>query len=185
MKRQYLAGCMIGLSMLLGACSDTPTAPADTSATDQKAIKDGETAWVSDYAAKDVDKLVAHYADDASLMVANIPAMKGKDAIRTGLKEMLADPNLALNFAADSVVTAKGGDLAYSEGKYTITMTNPKTKKPETEKGSYVTVYKKQADNSWKAVEDINTPEAPAVSAGGGGKVAKKAAPAAKKKRKK
>ncbi len=40
-----------------------------------------------------------------------------------------------------------------------MTMTNPKTKKPVEDKGSYVTVYKKQADGNWKAIEDINTSE--------------------------
>jgi ketosteroid isomerase-like protein len=33
-------------------------------------------------------------------------------------------------------------------------MTNPKTKKPATDKGKYLTVYEKQADGSWKAVAD-------------------------------
>jgi hypothetical protein len=32
------------------------------------------------------------------------------------------------------------------------------------EKGKYTTVYKKQADRSWKAIIDINNEEAPAKS---------------------
>ena len=40
-------------------------------------------------------------------------------------------------------------------------MTNPKTKKPVTDKGKYVTVYKKQADGSWKAVADILNSDMP------------------------
>ncbi len=185
MKSGYLAVCAAGLFMLLSGCSDTPAVPADTSAADQKAIRDSEAAWVGEYASKDLDKAVSHYADDATLMAPNMPAMKGKEAIRAGLKEMLSDPNVALNFAPTSVVTSKGGDIAYSEGTYSMTMTNPKTKKPETEKGEYVTVYKKQADNTWKAVEDISTPNAPAASATVA-KVKKSApAPARKNKRKK
>jgi ketosteroid isomerase-like protein len=35
-----------------------------------------------------------------------------------------------------------------------MTVTNPKTKKPMTDKGKYLTVYTKQADGSWKAVAD-------------------------------
>ena len=35
-----------------------------------------------------------------------------------------------------------------------MTMTNPKTKKPMTDKGKYLTVYAKQTDGSWKAVAD-------------------------------
>jgi ketosteroid isomerase-like protein len=59
------------------------------------------------------------------------------------------------------VEVAKGGDIAYSQGTYVITMPDPKTKKETVEHGTYVTVYKKQADGTWKAVEDINTPGAP------------------------
>jgi hypothetical protein len=42
-----------------------------------------------------------------------------------------------------------------------MTVTNPKTKKSSVDKGNYVTVYQKQADGSWKAVEDIFVSEIP------------------------
>jgi ketosteroid isomerase-like protein len=60
-------------------------------------------------------------------------------------------------------------------------MTNPKTKRAETEHGKYVTVYQKQTDGSWKAVEDINNADAPAVAEA----PAKKHVAAAPKKRRK
>jgi len=40
-----------------------------------------------------------------------------------------------------------------------MTLTDAKRKKPVTDKGSYVTGYRKQADGSWKAVSDINVSE--------------------------
>jgi ketosteroid isomerase-like protein len=49
---------------------------------------------------------------------------------------------------------SKGGDLVYSLGTYTMTLTNPKTKKPATDKGKYLTIYQKQADGNWKARVD-------------------------------
>jgi uncharacterized protein (TIGR02246 family) len=172
--------------MLLAGCSETPAPPVDTSAADQKTIKDGEVAWASDWAAKDADKIISHYADDAKLMIPDMPIMKGKDAIRSGMKDMLADKNLALSFTTSEAVTSKGSDIAYTQGTYSMTMTNPKTKKPETETGKYLTVYKKQADGSWKAVEDIDNADAPAKPvAMAKNKPAAKKAPAAGKKRKK
>jgi ketosteroid isomerase-like protein len=68
---------------------------------------------------------------------------------------MLDDPNLKLNFSSDRIEVSASGDLATTKGSYTSTMTNPKTKKTMEDKGSYLTVYKKQADGSWKAVEDM------------------------------
>ena len=184
MKRAYIAGAAIGLTMMLAGCSDTPAPPADTSAADQKTIRDGEVAWAGEWASKDLDKITAHYADDASVMVPDAPLMKGKDAIRTGLKGMIADKNLSLSFTTTSVDVAKGGDLAYSQGTYAMTMTNPKTKKPVSERGKYATVYKKQTDGAWKAVADINNADAPAAPVVAA-KAGKKSAPVAKKKKKK
>jgi ketosteroid isomerase-like protein len=60
------------------------------------------------------------------------------------------------------VEVSTGGDLAYSQGAYAFTGTDPKTKRVMSEKGKYVEVYKKQADGSWKIVEDINNADAPA-----------------------
>ena len=182
MKRWHIAGCVIGLSIFLGACSETPAPAPDTSAADQKAIKDGEVAWASDWAARDLDKIVSHYADDADVLNPDTPIMKGKDAIRTGIGGMLADKSLSLSFTTVSAQVSKSGDLGYTEGTYSMTMTNSKTKKVVTEKGKYVTVYKKQADGTWKAIEDINNSDAPATSVA----VAKapgKRAPAGKKKK--
>jgi ketosteroid isomerase-like protein len=85
--------------------------------------------------------------------------MKGKDSMRKGLQLMLADPNLKLEFNAQRVEVAKSGDLAFSQGTYQLTVTDGKTKKPITDKGNYVTGYRKQADGSWKAVSDINVSE--------------------------
>ena len=75
---------------------------------------------------------------------------------------MLADPNFAVTFAATKVDAAGSGDLAYTQGTYSMTASDPKTKAPVTEKGKYLTVYRKQADGSWKAVEDTFMGDAPA-----------------------
>ena len=122
---------------------------------------------------------MSHYADDATLMMPDAALIKGKDAIRAGLKEFLVDKNLSLSFITASAEVSKGGDLAYTQGTYTLTQTNPKTKKAVTERGKYVTVYRKQADGSWRAVEDINNADAPAVPAAAA-KPAKKAKKAKK-----
>lgn len=138
------------------ATAQSPVAP-DTRAADEKAIRDGEAVWVKDFAAKDVEKVAGHYADDGYSMIPDMTIMKGKDAIRAGLKEEFSDPNSSLDFHPDKVEVAKSGDIAYSQGNYTYTSTDAKTKKRVIEHGGYVEVYKKQADGSWKVAEDIAT----------------------------
>jgi len=148
----------------IAACNPSPPpAPPDTHDADVKAISDMEAKQVADFAAKNIDALAGFYADDAVLMTPGGPAAKGREAIRNGLKEMVADPALNLKFKPDMVEVAKSGDVGYTQGTYTLTMTNPMTHKPMDDHGSYVTTYRKQADGSWKAVADIATSEVPSM----------------------
>jgi uncharacterized protein (TIGR02246 family) len=164
MIRRFAGLAVLSFIVLVG-CTASPAVPSDTRDADAKAIRDGEAAWNNDWATKDIDRIVVHYADDASVEIPNIPIMTGKDAIRTGLKQFMADSNLALTFQASQVEVAKAGDLAYSRGTYSMTMTDPTSKQPVTERGKYVTVYRKQPDGSWKAVQDINNADASAIPA--------------------
>ena len=150
--------------VLLTACTQAPVAPPpDTRADDEKAIRDRETAAAQAWNTKDVDKVVALYADDATLMLPNAPLMTGKQAIGAAFKEAAADPNFSLSIQNTSVEASKGGDLGFVRGTYMVHQSDPKTKKAMMEKGSYVLVYKKQADGTWKIVADTAIPEAPAA----------------------
>jgi uncharacterized protein (TIGR02246 family) len=148
-------------ALTLTACNTTPATPPNTHDADVKAIQDNETQWNADWASKDAAKIAAHDADDAVLMVPGGPSTSGKDAIQKSLAGMVADPALSLKFQASKVDTATSGDLAYTQGTYTLTMTDPTTKKVVNDHGSYVTTYRKQADGSWKAVADIADSETP------------------------
>jgi uncharacterized protein (TIGR02246 family) len=152
------------IALTMTACNQAPPPAAvapDTHDADVKAIGDLETQWNQDYAAKDLDKVASHYTDDAALMTPFAEALNGKDAIRGALKEMLSDPALALTFKASRIDVAKSGDLGYTQGSYTLRVTDPATHKPITDHGSYVTTYRKQADGSWKAAADIASTAVP------------------------
>ena len=157
MKRfAALAGATI-LALMATACNQT----ANTHDAEVQAIKDVETQWNQDYVAKDMDKLVGHYADDAVLMAPGGPAAVGKDAIRSALKQMVADPTMTLKFQATKVDTSSAGDMGYSQGTYTLTLTDPQSKQLIHDNGNYVTVYSKGADGTWKAVSDIASSAVP------------------------
>jgi ketosteroid isomerase-like protein len=149
---RYKLRLLLGLLFLSTACQQA--APPDTHDADVKAIKDLEAAWVQGFNSKDIDKAMAFYASDASLLIPNAPIMNGTDAIKAGIKPILDDPNFKLDFSGTRVDVAKSGELGYSQGPYSMTTTDPATKKPSVDKGKYLTIFKKQPDGSWKAVED-------------------------------
>ena len=166
MRNLYSWAAALTFVVILAGCKQAPPPPApDTHDADVKAIHDLETATVQAIAAKDFDKFMAFYADDASWFVADRPVINGSAAIKAAIKPMFADKNFSFTIASDKVEVAKSGDLGYSQGAYTWTMTDPKTKKVLTEKGKYVTVFMKQADGSWKAVADVDNEDAPPAPA--------------------
>src|SRR3954453_24036206 len=153
-------GVLVGCVCLLAGCS--PSAAPDTHDADVKAIKDTEAAWVKDAASKDVEKWLSSYSDEGGVLRPTAPAIAGKADIRAALKPMLSDPNFALQFGSTKVDVSKSGDLAYAQGTYSMTTTDPATKAPAVDRGKYLTIFKKQADGSWKAVEDMLSSDMPA-----------------------
>ena len=145
------------LALLAAGCSNAPApaaAPADTRAADVQAVKDVEAAWAKDANSKDADKWASYFTEDGSGLYPGAATLKGKAAIKAAMVSYMADPNFSLSFQSNRAMAAKSGDMVYTEGTYTMTMTDPKTKKPMTDHGKFLTVYTKQADGSWKAVAD-------------------------------
>jgi ketosteroid isomerase-like protein len=157
---------VVSLSLLAFTAACTQAPPPDTHDADVQSLKDTEAAWSKAMEAKDFDKGMTYYADDASLLIANAPAINGKDAIQAAMKPMFDDSNFALAFQASRVEVAKSADLGYTQGAYTMTFTEPRTKKPITDKGKYVTAYKKQSDGTWKAAADMVSSDIPLPAPG-------------------
>ena len=70
-----------------------------------------------------------------------------------------APSTLKLSWVPAEVFASAGGDMAASWGRFTMIDTAGRMK-PLT--GRYVTVWRKAADGSWKAIMDIGNPDTPA-----------------------
>jgi ketosteroid isomerase-like protein len=145
--------------MLLAGCAQ-PAPQVDT-AKEIAAIKAGEAQWNASIAARDVAGFMSHYADNVVMMNPGANAAVGAPAAQAGIADSFKDPNFSLQFQADRVEVSKAGDMAYTQGHFAVSQTDPATHQKVSETGSYVTVYQKQADGSWKAVADIASPGAP------------------------
>lgn len=149
----------VAVVLALAACGQQP-AKTDTSAIERQ-IQANEARWNKAYGERDGKALAAMYADDAALANPGEHLIRGKDAIGKATAAFASDPALKVAFSANRIQVAQSGDLAYTRGNYTMTMTNPGTRKPETHTGYYLTVWQKQSDGNWKAVEDFITPGKP------------------------
>jgi uncharacterized protein (TIGR02246 family) len=159
MKTKFvLAGCLALLSFALVGTAGA----ADTKI--EQALRDLDAQWSKDAGAKDVDRTVSYYADDAVVMPPNASAATTKETIRSAWKEMLTTPGAAISWKTTKVEVAKAGDLAYVSGTYEETMTDARGK-PVKDRGKYVEIFKKQADGTWKVVADIWNSDLPVAPA--------------------
>ena len=165
MTRTIFTAALLLSSLPLAAC-DRPAANTDAAGTEANsaataaAVEEAEAGMLAAFQAKDAAKLGSYYAADAVFATPG-RTVRGTEAINKALAEDLADPGFALTFASDKTDVAASGDLAYTSGTYNVSFTNPETKQVEKHAGPYVTVFRKQADGSWKAVADVATPGAP------------------------
>ena len=140
------------VNLTLGVAAAAVCLAADTKS--KQALRDADAQWSAAAGAKDLDKTVSYYAEDAIVMPPNASAATTKESIRSAWKEMLTTPGAAISWKATKVEVAKAGDLAYVSGTYEETMTDA-SGKPVKDRGKYVEIFKKQADGTWKVVADI------------------------------
>jgi ketosteroid isomerase-like protein len=151
--------CFALLSLALVITSSA----ADTQAI-EKTLRDLDTQWSAAAGAKDVDKTVSFYSNDAIVMPPNTPADTTKEAIRKGWQDLLATPGLIISWKTTKVEVAKSGDLAFLSGTYDVTMNDP-SGKPINDRGKYVEVWEKQGDGKWKCGTDIWNSDLPIAPA--------------------
>jgi len=161
-----LSGCIILLSFTL-ACQPQPQTPPpalpDTRAADEKALRDLDAQWSNAAGAKDVDKTVSYYADDAIVSPPNAPVASTKAAIRAIWNGLLTSPGFSGGWKATRVEVARSGDIGYVSGTVEVTVNDAKGK-PVTDRGKFVEVWKKQADGTWKCAVDIWNSDLPATA---------------------
>jgi len=153
-RKLILIVCAIVLPLAV-VCNFPPTAQG----ADDKAVRDADAAWSKAAAAKDLDKTVSFYADDALVLPPNEPAVTSKDGIRN-LWKGLIEAVTSMSWTATRVEMAKSGDMACLTGTYELTM-NDGTK----DHGKYCEVWEKQVGGTWKCGADIWNSDLPAAAA--------------------
>jgi uncharacterized protein (TIGR02246 family) len=133
----------------------------DAHADDVTVIRELERQAREAAEAKDLDRYVSFYADDAVLFWPGVPMVTGRAAIRTFMQGFLAMPAFSLSFETAKVDVSRAGDFAYSYGTNKVTLVDPSGNRFR-DSGKYLTVYRKQPDGAWKVVADIGNSDLPA-----------------------
>jgi len=148
-----LVSAALGAVFVAGCNSTAPV--KDTRAADEAVIRAASKAWSDATKAKDLDKTLSFYSNDAIQMTDQGPNVLDKIQLRAGWQTMLALPGPGLTFQTTAVDVAKSGDIASEYGTYDFAVADSKGKIND-QKGKFVVIWKKQSDGSWKAAIDIN-----------------------------
>lgn len=167
MTRTHLLAAAFASSLILCACQAREEA-ANEATVDVAAIagtiRSQEAEWLQAWQARDINGVLARFAPDAVAKFHPAPTMAGGEAIRSGTAPFLADSNFRLQFSADQVRVSESGDLAYTRGHYSVTYSDQATQRPVNEAGTYLTIWHRQADGSWKVVEDMASADPPGAA---------------------
>jgi ketosteroid isomerase-like protein len=160
MNRKKSTLALMALVVALGcvACGgrQSTATSLDSRAADEAAIRAQAQAWFAAIAARDLDKTLSFYADDAEYLSPNRPAARTAAARRALWVADYAQPG-SDSESTDNIEVARSGDLAYQTGKYVATFPDHDGK-PVEASGKFVVVWKKQPSGVWKAVIDIDNP---------------------------
>jgi uncharacterized protein (TIGR02246 family) len=144
-----LAGVAL-MGVLAGMGCASANAPADAASE----VLRVDAEWSQAAQARDLDRILSYWAQDAIVYPPGAPALVGKAAIREYVAKSLQTPGFAISWKSDRAVVSKSGDMAYATGRNRVTFLGPDGKSVTVD-GKAVTVWRKQTDGSWKCVIDI------------------------------
>ena len=108
----------------------------------------------------DLNLFISLWADDATRMDPDLPAIVGKENIRAHFKPQFDQFNINVAIYGETEVRVSD-DFAFSRGTYTLSVT-PKEGGPTTYiDGKWLDILKRQADGSWKIYIDCVNYNAP------------------------
>ena len=158
--RVVLFSLLILAAPVLAGCAQQPE-PIDLEAA-KAALMEVDRAWSE--TPPNADAFTAFAAEGAYFLNPEAPQAVGKEQIREAISQLFSAPGLALQWKASSAEVSSSGDLGYTLGTFELTV-NDAGGHPVTREGKYTTIWRKQADGSWKMVVDAPNFNSPAPAA--------------------
>ena len=161
---------LCALTASLAACNSAPpaapaappVAPSVDTGKIADAVRTDLAQLVTELNARDIDKAVGHDSADMVGMFHGMPNVVGPAADKAMTEQMLKDPAFHLAVSGETVDVAAAGDMAVYRATYTVTVTDPKSKKPVVENGNWLVGYK-LVEGAWKIAWNVVSDTGPAL----------------------
>jgi len=157
---------------LAQAGGNSPSQPAAAATADRDAPQPGaqsgpatpreaDIAFAQATKERGLDGWMSFFADDA--YVGTNPDVKGKLELRRFYQRLFSRRDLKFEWAPDHSEVFPSGIMGYTSGRYTMSYTTFEGK-TASQTGSYLTVWQKQPDGTWKVLTDFGTQDKPDVA---------------------
>lgn len=172
LARTRIAGPLL-MTLLLAACAGggpgDDEVPADTAAADPagapggspskdaagaRVLMEADSAFSAAASARGVEGFLEFVADSATFFDGS-SMHRGREAVGESWRPLLETPGNSMTWKPTSADIAASGDLGYTIGRWEFTGAEGSAR------GSYVTIWRRQPDGSWKVVVDIGDVDAP------------------------
>ena len=130
-------------------------APADVAA-----LLKADQDFNDDTVARGLKGFLSFLADDVATLRPDRPVLTGKKALAEAWTPLLTNPALAIRWRPLTSSISAGGDLGYTVGSYEIARSDEQGQRVVST-GKYVTIWRRQADGSWKVAFDSGVPDSP------------------------
>ena len=123
---------------------------------ERQALLEADIAFAEDVAQGGAEAWTSYFAPDGR-MFGSDGWVTGHNAIMEYAGEMFADEMAQLSWTPEVAEVAAFGDMGYTIGTYKFVQGGPDGELVRMN-GTYVTIWRKQNDGSWKVAVDIGNP---------------------------
>ena len=150
-KGLWIVPAAAGMLGILLSASCAPKVDTDAISQDLKQL---DEEWSRAAGGRDAEAVASFYAENAVAYPPGAPVAVGRAAAKEVWASYFALPDFSISWSADRAGVSQSGDLGYTAGHYEDSYLGPDSTLV-TEKGKFLCIWAKQADGSWKAVQDM------------------------------
>jgi len=141
---------LVLMTALLAACNP-PNLEQE-----RQALLQADIAFAEDVAQGGAEAWGSYFAEDGRWYTSE-GWLIGRDAILEFAEQVFGDESVELSWTPEVAEVAYYGDMGYTIGTYEFVQGDPEGDSVRMN-GTYVTIWRKQADGSWKIAVDIGNP---------------------------
>jgi len=162
--RNIVNASLLVLVFMAAGCGGTPQ--DEFGRADAEAIRKNLADFVTAFNGRQIDAIVALYADNSVFMPPNAPLLRGQEPLKSFFSSLFGLGATDLKMETETVVGH--GPLAYQAGTYAMNYADPAKAESVRDRGKFLFVLRKM-NNAWRTEYTIWSSDLPRLAPAPGG----------------